>query len=154
MHCVSQRRLLLYLCEMGITSDSGQAPKGWILYDSACGICTHLALKAAPFLVQIGLHVIPLQSPWAQAVIGQTGDPLLSDIRLVHPNGSIVSGPDVYRYVMKNVWWAYPLYQLSLVPGFKSAFDWGYRAFARNRMRISNACAIPSAPVNDGSPHG
>jgi predicted DCC family thiol-disulfide oxidoreductase YuxK len=138
---------------MAIASNSGQPFKGWILYDSACGICNQLALKAGPFLDQIGFHLVPLQTPWAQAVTAQTGDLMLSDIRLVHANGSIVSGPDVYRYIMKTVWWAFPLYLLSLAPGFKSAFDWGYRAFARNRMRISDGCAIPAAPVNNGSPH-
>jgi predicted DCC family thiol-disulfide oxidoreductase YuxK len=139
---------------MGIALNSGQPSKGWILYDGACGTCTRLALKAGPTLGKIGFHLVPLQSPWAQGVIAQTGDPLLDDIRLVHPTGGIVSGPEVYRYVMKNVWWAYPLYLLSLVPGLKSAFDRGYRAFARNRMRISNGCAIASAGLNDGSPHG
>ncbi len=46
---------------------------------------------------------------------------------------------------MRRLWWAYPLYLLSSVPGLSRIFDWGYRAFARNRRVISPSCELPRA---------
>jgi predicted DCC family thiol-disulfide oxidoreductase YuxK len=139
---------------MNLASEPRLPSRGWILYDGACGICSRLAVKAAPFLDRLGLNVIPLQSPWAQEVTGLTSDQLLSDIRLVHRDGRVLSGPDVYRHVMRQVWWARPVYLLSVAPGLRSAFDWGYRAFARHRMRFSVTCTTPAESVDVGRPHG
>jgi predicted DCC family thiol-disulfide oxidoreductase YuxK len=122
---------------MGFASERAQPARGCILYDGACGICSSLALKAAPFLDQLGLDVIPLQSARAREVTGLTSEQLLSDIMLVYGDGTVVSGPDVYRHFLRHVWWGRPLYLLSIAPGLKSAFDWAYRVLARNRMRLS-----------------
>ena len=70
---------------------------------------------------------------------------LLSDIRLLQPSGQLLSGPEVYRYMMRRIWWTYPLYLLSKVPGLSHLFDWAYRTFARHRTRISASCGVPPA---------
>jgi hypothetical protein len=77
-------------------------------------------------------------------------DVLLTDLRLLHRDGSLTSGADVYRYVMRRIWWAYPLYLLSVTPGLRKAFDWGYRTFAQHRMRISASCGVPSQTTKAG----
>jgi hypothetical protein len=51
-------------------------------------------------------------------------------------------GSDVYRYFMKRIWWAYPLYLLACTPGLRGIFNQGYRAFARNRFRFSTLCGL------------
>lgn len=119
------------------------ASQGWVLYDGNCGICTRLARFWEPTLQRLGLSIAPLQSPWVQERTGLELDALLSDVRLLHPNGRLISGPDVYRHVMRQMWLTYPLYLLSVTPGLSRMFDWSYRAFARNRTRISNACGLP-----------
>ena len=68
---------------------------------------------------------------------------LLSNIRLLRPDGQMLTGPDVYRYMLRRIWWAYPLYLLSTVPGLSHLFDWTYRTFASHRGRISNSCGVP-----------
>ena len=70
---------------------------------------------------------------------------LLDDIRLLERDGRLHSGADVYRFLLRRIWWAYPLYLLSLAPGLRGVFDWAYRAFARHRMRISAGCGLPGA---------
>jgi predicted DCC family thiol-disulfide oxidoreductase YuxK len=77
-----------------------------------------------------------------EARIGLPQDELLKDIRLLERGGRMYSGPDVYRYLMRRTWWAYPLYLLSRVPVLRQAFNSAYRAFARNRMRISASCGL------------
>jgi predicted DCC family thiol-disulfide oxidoreductase YuxK len=129
---------------------SGKPASGWILYDGACGICSHWVSKYEAMLARLGLAVAPLQSSWVQERTGFAPDILLPDIRLLHTDGSITSGADVYRYVMRRVWWAYPLYLLSVAPGLRNAFDWGYRTFARHRMRISASCGVPPRTTQAG----
>jgi predicted DCC family thiol-disulfide oxidoreductase YuxK len=51
---------------------------------------------------------------------------------------------------MRRIWWAYPLYLISVAPVSRLVFDWGYRTFAANRYRISGACRLKPAP--DGEP--
>ena len=67
----------------------------------------------------------------------------MSDIRLLGVDGSLLSGADVYRHLMRRIWWAYPLFLLSKLPGLSQGFDWAYRTFARHRMRISTSCGLP-----------
>lgn len=54
----------------------------------------------------------------------------------------MVEGADVYRFVMRSIWWAYPAYLLSIAPGLRSIFDRTYRAFADNRYRVSHTCRL------------
>lgn len=116
--------------------------KGWILYDGDCGVCSHWVPRWRTTLSRLGLEVAPLQSAWVEERTGLAHDALLTDLRLLRNDGSIIAGADVYRYVMRRVWWAYPLYLVSVVPGFRQVFDWGYRTFAQHRMRISASCGI------------
>ena len=64
-------------------------------------------------------------------------------------NGRQIGGADVYRHVMRRIWWAYPLYLFSIAPLSRRAFDWGYRTFAANRYRISGACRFEPIPKAD-----
>ncbi|MDB6025908.1 MAG: hypothetical protein JWM68_2131 [Verrucomicrobiales bacterium] len=72
---------------------------------------------------------------------------LLDDLRLLLVDGVVVQGADVYRYLMRRIWWAYPLFLLACTPGLRQIFDGSYRAFARNRFRFSKACGLAVRPV-------
>jgi hypothetical protein len=67
---------------------------------------------------------------------------LLADLRLLLADGGQIRGADVYRYVLRRIWWAYPLYLLSIAPICRAVFDWSYRTFAENRMKISGICRL------------
>jgi predicted DCC family thiol-disulfide oxidoreductase YuxK len=118
---------------------------GWILYDADCAVCTGLARSWSRTLASLGLSVAPLQSPWVGQRTGLAGAELVRDIRLLENDGRLISGPDVYRYVMRRLWWTYPLFLLSRVPGLAHVFDWTYRTFARHRGKFSARCTIPPA---------
>jgi predicted DCC family thiol-disulfide oxidoreductase YuxK len=121
-----------------------EPPKGWILYDGDCGVCSHWVPRFRTTLGRLGLSVAPLQSAWVQERTGLPADLLATDLRLLHADGEISSGADVYRYVMRRVWWAYPLFLLSTLPGLNHVFNWSYRTFARHRMQISSSCGLTS----------
>ena len=96
-----------------------------------------------------GFAIAPLQSDWVRESLkispDETLDHLRDHLRLLLPDGRQVVGADAYRYVMKRVWWSYPIYLLSVVPLLRNVIDWGYRTFARNRYWVAKACRLPGA---------
>jgi predicted DCC family thiol-disulfide oxidoreductase YuxK len=132
-----------------VTRTSGTKPESWVLYDGACGICSRWVPWWAPALQRLGIGTAALQSEWVQGRTTLAADVLVEDIRLLHADGRLTSGSDVYRYVMRRLWWAYPFYIVSVLPVGRSLFDWGYRTFARHRMRASEFCAIEPREPRD-----
>jgi predicted DCC family thiol-disulfide oxidoreductase YuxK len=128
---------------MATRATSSRPVQGWVLYDGACGICSRWVPSWGATLARLGIDVAPLQSPWVEARTGLPQSVLLEDLRFLHSDGKLTSGADVYRYIMRRLWWTYPLYLLSVTPGLRRAFDWAYRTFARHRMRISASCRLP-----------
>jgi predicted DCC family thiol-disulfide oxidoreductase YuxK len=128
---------------MAIRPASGRPVQGWVLYDEACGICSRWVPRWRAPLARLGIEVAPLQSSWVEERTGLPQNVLLKDLRLLHDDGRLTSGADVYRYIMRRIWWTYPLYLLSVTPGLRRAFDWAYRTFAQHRMRISASCGLP-----------
>ena len=120
-----------------------QPREGWVLFDGACGTCSRWVPFWGPTLRRLGFEIAPLQSDWVPKLTGLAGDQLTSDIRLLRRDGNLISGPEVYRYLMRRIWWAYPLYLLSEAPGLRQLFDWSYRTFARHRLQISQSCGLP-----------
>jgi predicted DCC family thiol-disulfide oxidoreductase YuxK len=125
---------------------AGEPRIGWVLYDGNCGVCSRWVQSWSPLLARRGLAVAPLQSPWVETRTGLAAGELVQEIRLLETDGRLHSGPDVYRQLMRRIWWTYPFYLLSRVPVVRRGFDWAYRTFARHRMHISASCGIPGAP--------
>jgi predicted DCC family thiol-disulfide oxidoreductase YuxK len=124
------------------TSGGEPSPRGWVLYDAGCGVCARWVPFRAPTLARLGPAVAPLQAPWVRERLALAPDVLLADIRLVLADGDHLAGADVYRYVLRRLWWAHPLYLLAIAPGTRRAFDAAYRAFADRRLRVSAACGL------------
>ena len=120
------------------------APLGWVLFDGSCGFCRRWVVYWASTLRKRGFEIAPLQEPWVRERLGfPDEDDLLLDFRLLLEDGRQLRGADAYRYVMRRIWWSFPLYVLSVTPLLRRLFDWGYRAFADNRYHFSRACALP-----------
>lgn len=117
-------------------------PEGWVLYDGSCGICRYWIQSREKLLRRHGFAIAPLQAGWVAERLHLQEDNLPQDVRLLLADGRHMQGPDVYRYLMKRVVWAYPLYLLSVAPIFRTAFDRVYRTFAAHRHQVSRACGI------------
>ena len=117
--------------------------KGWVLYDGTCGFCSRWVPYWEKTLAKRGFRIAPLQADWVAAKFDLTEDELTSDFRLLLVGGDKLAGAEVYRYLMRRIWWAKPLYFLSTLPVFRGLFDAGYRAFADNRYWISRTCHLP-----------
>lgn len=116
--------------------------KEWLLYDGGCGFCRTWVEFWKPTLVRLGYEVSPLQSEGIAARFNISESELTDDLRLILQDGSQIRGADVYRCVMRRLWWAYPFYLLSKVPLINILFDWSYRKFADNRHLISKSCKL------------
>jgi len=119
--------------------------QGWVLYDDACGFCSRWVGFWAETLRRRGFETAPLQAPWVRERIGSAPERLLDDLRLLREDGTVIDGADVYRFVMRRIWWAYPVYVSSTLPILHTVFDRTYAMFKRNRYRISRSCSLRSA---------
>jgi predicted DCC family thiol-disulfide oxidoreductase YuxK len=117
-------------------------PTEWVLYDGACGICSRWVPRWSATLARRGIEVAPIQSRWVAERTGLAPAALLTDVRLLHPDGRLTSGAEVYRYLLRRIWWLRPLHLLSVTPGFRTLFDRAYRSVARHRHRISAHCGL------------
>ncbi len=121
-------------------------PDSWVLYDGACGFCSRWVPFWKGTLGKRGFGIATLQEPWVAARLAAGGVPAdeqLDDFRiLVDATREVVSGADAYRFAFRRIWWATPLWLLSVTPGLRRLFDRGYRAFAENRYRVSKACRL------------
>ena len=91
-----------------------------------------------------GFRIAPLQTDWVAEKFKLSEDELSSDFRLLLANGEKVAGAEVYRYLMRRIWWAMPFYFLSTLPVLRGLFDAAYRGFADNRYWISRTCHMPA----------
>jgi predicted DCC family thiol-disulfide oxidoreductase YuxK len=128
----------------GRMAKSPVAPtEGWVLYDGYCGFCSRWVPFFRETLERRGFAIAPLQSEWVAERLRVSPDELTADVRLLLVNGRQLRGPEVYRYVMRRIWWTVPLYVLSILPILRRLFDAGYRAFAEKRYCLSEYCGLP-----------
>jgi predicted DCC family thiol-disulfide oxidoreductase YuxK len=127
---------------LGQVTAAGSTVEGWVLYDASCGACSRWVPFWAPTLRRIRLDIASLQTPWVMENLGLGSDVLLADIRLLFADGRQLAGADVYRYVMRRVWWATPFWLFAVAPGTRRVFEMAYRAFAKHRHRISESCGL------------
>jgi predicted DCC family thiol-disulfide oxidoreductase YuxK len=118
--------------------------KGWVFYDGSCGFCSRWAPFWESTLNKRGFLIAPLQAGWVAEKLHLSDKELASDFRLLLADGEQLAGAAAYRYLMRRIGWATPLYLLSILPGLRTLFDTSYRAFADNRYFISRACHFPA----------
>jgi predicted DCC family thiol-disulfide oxidoreductase YuxK len=83
-----------------------------------------------------------LDESWVAERLNLPLEELLTDIRLLTSDGHLVSGAEVYLYVTRRIWWAWPFSAIFSLPGFNLMIHAGYRWFARNRHYVSHACGL------------
>ena len=116
------------------------ATVGWVLYDGDCAFCTRWAEFWTPMLRRRGFAVGALQMDGVPKALGMTQEEAVRDLRLLTNSGTAYAGADVYLFVARRVWWAWPFYALFSRPGFRKLLWAGYRKFAANRYCVSGYC--------------
>jgi len=106
-----------------------------IFFDGACGMCSTSAKRLQRIVAPRGFA---LQAFQADPSFQEVPD----EMKLRTRDGTIFGGADAIVYVARRIWWAWPLWAVSLVPGMMRVLRFVYRIVAKNRYRISGACRI------------
>ena len=111
---------------------------------ASCGFCSRWVPFWQNTLRKRGFLIAPLQADWVAEKFNLSENEVTSDFRLLLAHGEKLAGAEVYRYLMRRIWWATPLYFLSTLPILRDLFNAGYRAVADNRYWISRRCHLPA----------
>jgi predicted DCC family thiol-disulfide oxidoreductase YuxK len=93
---------------------------GTVLYDAECAFCTAWARRAEQILKGRGFVFQPLPLP-------------AKEMKVVTAAGKTVGGAAAVVYLARQVWWLWPLWALSRIPGVMRLLDHGYRWIAGRR---------------------
>jgi len=125
-----------------------QSGAGWVCYDGDCALCIRWLRRIARPLRNRGFHFVPLQATWVKARLNLSDDDPLSEMRLLYyPNQPALTGADAALALMRHVWWLWPLWLLSRIPGTMPIFRVTYSYIAANRHCANGACATPTPRV-------
>jgi|SRR5215471_8059516 len=116
--------------------------RGWVLYDGHCGFCSRWVKFWEPTLREHSFAIAALEEPWVGEKLTIPYEELVRDIRLWMADGQLISGADIYLFVARRIWWAWPFYALFSLPILNWIIHTGYRWFARNRHYVSHACGL------------
>jgi predicted DCC family thiol-disulfide oxidoreductase YuxK len=120
-----------------------------VFYDGECPLC----LREIRMLQRLDhlrrIQFTSITDPHFDAsLLGRTHDQLMSEIHGRLPDGSIITGVEVFRKMYGAVGYRW-MAALSRLPGIRQALDLGYRIFARNRLRLTGRCQSGGCPVKD-----
>ncbi len=125
-------------------------PRGQIFYDASCGICSATYRRFGPLTERLGFRWVPAQDPRARELLGLEDGQVPDEVKLQTTGGRMLGGADALLHVARAIWWGWPLWAVSRVPGMSSLFRALYRKIATNRHAISGTCGIdPSQPPLD-----
>jgi predicted DCC family thiol-disulfide oxidoreductase YuxK len=115
---------------------------GSVFYDGECSICVGGARRFGPLLARRRIDLVPLQSPDACKRLGIREAERLREMRLRLVDGTVFGGAAAVVEIARRIWWAWPLWALSRLPGamrsLRAAYDW----VARHRSCANGVCRI------------
>ena len=125
-----------------MTENNPIPPAGWVCYDGDCEFCLRWLRRVERPLRQRGFGFIPLQTPWVKANLNVPEAELLTGMRLLLPDNRILGGADAAMVLARHIWWLWPLWLVSKIPGAMPIIRACYRFIARNRHCSTDGCAI------------
>ena len=125
-----------------------------VFYDGLCPLC----LKEINMLKRLDRHDrivftdIASEGFDAAVHVGLPFDTLMDEIHGRMANGDIVIGVEVFRQLYGRVGLKWAI-GLTRTPGIRQTLDWGYRVFARNRLKWTGRCdgETCAVPASDSS---
>ena len=96
-----------------------------IYYDDECRFCRGMLRRFGRTLARRRFTFVPLQSPGAARVLGVSDDRLLDEMRVRLDDGAVFGGASAVMAIARRIWWAWPLWALSRVPGTMPLLECG-----------------------------
>jgi predicted DCC family thiol-disulfide oxidoreductase YuxK len=113
-----------------------------VFYDGDCQFCVNTARRFERVLERNRFKLVALQTPETCARLGILDHQLTEEMRLRLPDGTVFGGADAIAQVARHIWWAWPLWALSRLPGAARLARGTYRWFARNRNCRGAVCGV------------
>jgi predicted DCC family thiol-disulfide oxidoreductase YuxK len=110
-----------------------------IYYDDECRFCRDTLRRFGRTLARRRFTFVPLQAPGTARLLGVSDDHLLDEMRLRLEDGTVFGGASAVVAIARRIWWAWPLWALSRVPGAMVPLRSMYRWVARNRSCLNEA---------------
>jgi predicted DCC family thiol-disulfide oxidoreductase YuxK len=122
-----------------------------VFYDGACSLCAREIRMLRRLDRRQRIRFVDIAADGFDAAsVGLTWQALMDRIHGRLPDGTLVEGVEVFRRLYSAVGFG-PLVALTRLPGVRQLLDVAYRAFARNRLRLTGrcvdgACELPARP--------
>jgi predicted DCC family thiol-disulfide oxidoreductase YuxK len=113
-----------------------------VFYDADCQFCVSAARRFERVLARRRFELVPLQVLGASAECGVPDEQLLEEMRLRLRDGRVFGGAAAVVEIARCIWWAWPLWALSRLPGAMRPMQATYRWIARRRSCANGACEI------------
>ncbi len=142
-----------------MTDNNAKSPAaGWVSYDGECAFCLRWLRRVEQPLRRRGFGFVSLQARWERqrpagewlsgaetrqqdaSAPGRTSAPVFTEMILDLPDGRTLGGADAAVVLMRYVWWLWPLWLLSRIPGLMPVYRVIYRYIAANRGCRSAGC--------------
>lgn len=143
-----------------MTDNNAKSPAaGWVGYDGECAFCLRWLRRVEQPLRRRGFDFVSLQARWErrhlagefpyltttrQRDAGAPGPSVFTEMILDLPDGRTLGGADAAVVLMRYVWWLWPLWLLSRIPGMMPVYRVIYRHIAANRHCANGACSLGS----------
>lgn len=111
-----------------------------VFYDGDCPFC-HREIQFLQWMdrrSRIRFSNIADQN-FDESSLGRTYEQLMAEIHGRMPDGSWVTGVEVFRQLYSLVGWSW-IVAVTRWPGVSGLLDWAYAIFARYRLRIAGRC--------------
>src|SRR5215471_4461523 len=131
---------------MALATTARQRIEGVVFYDGECAICTRGVRRFQSVLARRRITLTPLQIPDACARLGIREEDRLKEMRLRLDDGTVFGGAAAVVEIARRIWWAWPLWAISRVPGAMRPMRAMYRWVAAHRSCASGVCQT-DAPV-------
>ncbi|TWU39565.1 thiol-disulfide oxidoreductase DCC family protein [Novipirellula artificiosorum] len=119
-----------------------------VFYDGECPLCLReiKLLKWLDRKNRIQFTDIAAKD-FSAADYGKTPDQFMDEIHGRLPDGQWIIGVEVFRQLYAAVGLGLLVWPTRL-PGISSALNFGYQAFAKNRLRLTGRCTTETCEVN------
>jgi len=118
-----------------------------VFYDGDCPLC----IREINMLRNMDKHhrikFTDISSPeFNITCVNLTMQMLMDRIHGRLPDGTLIEGVEVFRQLYSAVGFTW-IVKLTRIPGISHLLDWGYRIFAKNRLKWTGRCADGSCKV-------
>lgn len=133
-----------------MSNDSAEPCEIEVFFDGGCPLCRREVALLRRMDRKHKIQFTDIDNPdFRPEEIGKTYDELMAEIQGRLPDGTWVTGVEVFRRLYSAVGFDL-LVAITRLPILSQMMNLGYRVFAKNRLRLTgrchaNGCAVPSA---------